>query len=243
MYRIYRICQIARLIEYLADTLHACCAHGDHDEDHREHHQAHEDVHTVGQKAHQLTGRQLVAYDHFCARPADQDDTGIDGKLHQRSIDDDVVLRLHKDPVNVFTGFLEAGGLMFFADVGFYDADRGYIFLYGGVQLVVFRKCHLEVAGRVPDDEKQDDAEEDNGDQVNACEPSVDCKRHDQSTDHARRSTHHHAEHHLVGVLDIGDVSRQTGHKPGCAEFVDVGKGKCLDMTEHALAQVLCQSG
>ena len=31
-----------------------------------------------------------------------------------------------------------------------------------------------------------------------------------------------------IGGLDIGDVSRQTGHKSGCAEFVDVGKGKCI---------------
>ena len=55
-------------------------------------HKAHENVHAVGEKAHKLTGSKGAAYDHFGAEPADPQDTGINGKLHQWHVHDNDLL-------------------------------------------------------------------------------------------------------------------------------------------------------
>ena len=44
------------------------------------------DVHTVGEKTHQLTGGKSAAHNHFGAQPADGDNAGVHGEHQYRII-------------------------------------------------------------------------------------------------------------------------------------------------------------
>lgn len=93
------------------------------------------------------------------------------------------------------------------------------------------------------DNEKQDHAEKKNCNEINAGKACIDGKGHDKRTDHTRRSTHHHAEHHLVSVLNVGYIGGQTCDKTCRAEFINIRKGKGLNMIEHASAEISGKSG
>ena len=91
-YRILRICDVSSIIDDFRNTLCAGNTHCYHNKNHGKHHKAHENVHAVGEKAHKLTGSKGAAYDHFGAEPADPQDTGINGKLHQGHVHDNDLL-------------------------------------------------------------------------------------------------------------------------------------------------------
>ena len=74
--------------------------------------------------------------------------------------------------------------------------------------------------------------------QVNAGKPGAYDKGHDHGADQAGRRPHAHAQDHLIGILHIRHIRGKPGHKPRCAEFVNIGKTECLDILIHCLSQV-----
>ena len=85
-YRVLRVSDIRSIVDDFRNTLGTGNTHGHHNKNRGEHHQAHENVHAVSEKAHKLTGSKRAAHDHFCAKPADSKDAGVNGKLHQRHV-------------------------------------------------------------------------------------------------------------------------------------------------------------
>ena len=221
---ILRIVEIALLIQNLGNTARTRKAHRDHNEYHRKHHEAHQNVHAVGQKAHQLSCCQAASDDHLRTEPADQKNTAVNGKLHQRRVEGKVFLCFTENFVDVLCCFVELTCFMILTHIRFYYADGGYVFLYARIQLIVLRKCLIEIFHRGTHDQKQTRSEDKNGYQINACKTCIDIKRHNHRDNHARRCTHAHTKNHLIGILQVGDVCRQAGDKTCGAEFVDIRK-------------------
>ena len=222
--RIFRIAKVAHLIQDLRDTLRGGGGHRDHDEDHRDHHEGHEDIHTVGKQGHELTGRQIACDDHVGAEPGNDQDDHIDGSLHDRHVDDDIVLRFHEQIVNVGCCSRELISLVLLADVGLDDADACDIFLNGFIQGVILFEDHAEIPGRAYHDKSEENCQRNDRDEIDTRDPRVDDKCHDHGDDHRERCADEHAQKHLVRVLQIGDVRRQSGDESGRRELIDVGK-------------------
>ena len=237
-HRMFRIGKIALLIEHFRHTSCTGDTHGNHNKYHRQHHQTHQDIHTVSKKAHQLSRGHGGADDHLRTQPADQQDTSVYSKLHQRRVEAEIFLRFHEDLVNILARFMELICLIVFPHISLYHADRRHVFLYGSVQLIVLGKCLLEILGCVVHDQEQADSKDNNRDQVNTGKPCIDRKRHDHRTDHARRRSHTHTQEHLISILQVGHICRQTGYQSGCTELINIREGVILNIDEHRLSQI-----
>ena len=133
--------------------------------------------------------------------------------------------------------------LIIFAHIRFDHADGGNIFLHALVQVVIFAEGLAEVLGGAAHDKDERAAQQDNCDQIDACQLTIDGKGHDQRHDHAGRRTDRHAQQHLVGVLDIRHIGGHAGDKARRGVFVNVGKAEGLDVAEHRAAQVAGKAG
>ena len=86
---------------------------------------------------------------------------------------------------------------------------------------------------RAHGDDGENDAQNDDGNKIDARQSRSDEKRHAHRADQTDRRTHTHAQQHLVGILQVGHICGQTGDKTCGTEFVDVGKRKTLDVLVH----------
>ena len=241
--RIDRISQITFFIQHFADPSGTGNTHTHHDKDHGYHHQAHQNIHAVSHQTHQLARRQFTLYDHLRSHPADQQDAGVDRKLHDRHIQDDVLLRLNEDIVDGLAGPLQLGSLVLFPHVSLHHTDGADILLHGSIQLVVFRKSHLEIFHRSPYNKEENDRQQHKRYQINRGQPGIDQISHGHGADHADRCPETDAQEHLICHLDIRHVRSHPGDQPRRAELIQIGKGKCLDILEHRLPQIACKPG
>ena len=243
---VFAVGQVRLLIQDLGYTFGGSGGHGDHDKHHREHHQAHQDVHAVAQHAHQVTGGEgggAGADDEPCAHPADEQDAAVDGQLHEGGVPGDDKFSAHQQVAHVLAGLAELLALELFPHVGFDHADCRNILLHALVQVIVLAESLGEIAGGVRHDIHQHAAQQDDRDQVNVSQLAVDGVGHDQRHDHAGRRTDGHAQQHLIGVLDVGNVGGHTGDQTGGRVFIDVGKAEGLDIFKHAAAQIAGKTG
>ena len=220
--RMLRIVQIALLIENLGDTLCTGHTHRHHNKYHGEHHEAHKDIHAIGKKAHQLAGCQAAANDHLGAQPADQKNTAVDGKLHQRCVIRNIFLCFTENVVDVSAGFLEFAGLMTFTHISFYHTDGRNVLLHAGIQIIVFREGLLEIFAGSAHNKEQAASQKDDSNKINAGQTGIDHESHGHGYDHAGRGTHTHTKKHLICVLQVRHVGGQTRHKTRRTEFVNV---------------------
>ena len=208
-----RIRKRALLRQHFRDTLCRRGAHRDHDEHDGQHHQRHQDVHAVGEEAHQLTRRKAVLHDHMRAEPGDEENAGIDRRRHERRNDNHVLLGLHKELVNVQRGLPEAAVFVLLADIGLDYADGADIFLDAFVKGIIFFKYFTEELRRFSHDKEKTYREKYHRSQIDGRDPRVDEKCHRHRHDNRDRRAYKHAKKHLIGILDIRDVRRKTGHK------------------------------
>ena len=233
--------QVGLLVQHLGHALGGGCRHRDHDEHHGQHHQAHKDVHAVAQHAHQVAGgegRCAGADDKLGTDPGDEQDAAVDGQLHERGVPGQDQLGTHQQIAHILAGLAELLALKLLAHIGLDNADGGDILLHALVQVVVLAECLAEVLGGAAHNKGERTAQQDDGDQIDVCQPTVDRVGHDQRHDHAGGRTHRHAQQHLVGVLDVGDVGGHAGDQARGGVLVNVGKAEGLDVAEHAAAQV-----
>ena len=231
------------LIQYFYNTAHTCHAHRNHDKYHRQHHQAHQDIHTISKKTHQFPCCQGLHYDHLRTKPANQNDTRIYSKHHNRCIPHNIFLCSYENIVNIFAGTLKFTGLLFFSYICFHYADRRYIFLNRRIQRIILWKCLLEICRRMTDNKKQNRSQNQNSHKINAGKSRIDRKRHYHRTDHACRCTHHHAKDHLICILHIGHIRCQTCNQSCCTEMINIRKGIGLNMIKHCISKIFCKSG
>ena len=243
LHRIVRIGDIGFFVQNRHDTLCAGTGQRHHNKDHRQHHQAHQDIHAIRQQTHQLPGLQTAGMDQMRAQPADQQDAGIHRKLHQRRIDDDHVFCLDKHAIDVFHRRFKLALLMLFTHICLDHANRTHIFLHGSIQFIITLKYLREVTHGKTGDQDQAQRQKDHRDQINTCHGRGDQKCRDHGKDHGKRRTEAHPQDHLVCILQIGHIRGQTGNQSRRGKFIDICKGKGLDMIEHSLAQILGKSG
>ena len=127
---------------------------------------------------------------------------------------------------------------MIFPDICLYNTDGTDVFLYTGVEVIVFAEYRLEISGGFADDQHQDTCQEKNGNKIYTGKSGIDEECHGHCTDQTCRGTGAHTQHHLISVLDVRHICGQTGDQTGCTEFVNVGKRKGLDVGEHCFPEV-----
>ena len=227
------------LAEHLLDALRRGDGLAEHDEDHGDHHQAHEDVHDIGKQAGELAGGQArAAHDHLRAEPADEQDARIHAAHHDRHVQGDDLLRGDGVFVQVLRRALELAVLVILAYKGLHHADGADVLLDRAVDHIILAEHLLEVAHGHGNQDEQRHAQHQHHAQEDHGEPGVDGQRHHQRDDERHRRARAHHQDHLEGVLHVGHVRGQARDQAGGGEFVDVGKGKALDVFKHRLAQV-----
>ena len=236
--RIFRIGKVCFLIQYLNNSSGTCHTHGHHNEDHGEHHQTHENIHTVGEQTHQFACSKTAAYDHIGTEPTDSQNTCIDCKLHQRSVNCHNSFCIHEHIKNVAACLVELLDFIILTDISFYDSLGRNIFLYAGIHLIVFRKSLTEIFHCFFHNEHQTNSQKDNSDQIDACDLGIDKKCHCHRSDQADRCSGTHTQDHLVRILNVGHIRSQTSYQTCCGKFVNIGKGKRLNIGVHGFTQI-----
>jgi len=183
---------ICFLIQYFCNTTHTCHTHRDHNKNHRKHHKTHKNIHTIGKKTHQFSGCKRIHNNHFRTEPADQNNTGVNCKHHDRCIPDNILLCFYKNIINILACTLKFTCLFLFPYIRLYNADCRNIFLNRLIQCVIFRKCLLEICSCMTDNKKQNNSKNQDCHKINTCQPCIDCKCHHHRTYHTCRCSHHH---------------------------------------------------
>ena len=116
---------------------------------------------------------------------------------------------------------MEFADLIVFSHIGLDHADRRYVFLHAVVEIIISSEDLLEVLSRPAHDNDHDTGEQKYRRQIDAGQFGAYDKGHDHSNDHGRRRSHRHSKDHLKGVLNIGDIRRQSCHKAGGREFIN----------------------
>ena len=154
--RVIRIGDIGLLLKHLCDTLCTCHTHRNHYKYHGNHHKVHKNCHTVGQEAHKLTcceQHTAGAYNHLRADPAYKENTGVYRNLHNRVVVCNRLFCFYKNLVDIVAGILEFLLLIILTDISLDNTDCRYILLNTRVQLIVLRKCRIEILGRMSYDD------------------------------------------------------------------------------------------
>ena len=127
---------------------------------------------------------------------------------------------------------------MIFLIEGFHHTDAPDIFLNNIVQLVVGVEHPGKNRPDLADDQEKQQCHNGNDRKENECNGRVDAERHDHGKYQHNRTTHCHAEQHLIGILNIGHIGCQAGDDRSSGELVNVGKSKGLHVVIHILPQI-----
>ena len=175
-------------------------------------------------------------HDHPGAHPADQQDAGIDGKLHDRHIQDNLPLRFQENIIDPLAGLLQFGSLILFPDIRLDNTDRAHILLHGSVEFIVLRKRQLEIFHRLFNDEEKNDCQKHKRDQIYCGKSGIDQISHRHCTDHADRCTEADTQKHLIGLLQVRHIRGKPGHQSRRAELIQIRERECLDIVKHRLS-------
>ena len=213
--RVFRILHLRHFIEHLADTV--CRRLRDHDLDEHEcyHHQRRQDLDRIHDNTGKLSGLHGSADDTLSSDEHHDQHDRINGKLHDRRVPGNNLLRLCKQLEDLLRNLSELFVLIVFTHIRFDHACRIDIFLHRVVQDVIFIK-HLDKVRmrffRDPDQHTSQDRYRNKEDQRDR---NADRHRHDQrKNDHDRRSRQQTDGKHICH-LHVRNVRRQPGHKPG----------------------------
>ena len=177
------------------------------------------------------------------AEPADQQNTSVDHRHHDRRDARDVHFRFDEHLIDVLRGLMEFVDLILFSHVSLDHTDGSDVFLYAVVEIIVSFKDLLEIFGRPAHDEEHDIGKQKYSRQIDAGQSGTDDKRHDHRDDHGGRCSHRHPQDHLKSVLNIGDIRRQSCHKARRGKLVNTGKRECLDVVVHGLSEISRKAG
>ena len=221
---VFRIFDVRDLFEDLGDTFRGRRGHGDHDKYHRHHHKGGEDAHAVSHEGAQVAGRQLILDDEVRADDGDRQDDRVDRAGHDREVGDHDLFGPDEHVVDVAGRLREPVVFVFLPDISLDHPDRADIFLNGLVERVVLLEDPLKVLCRPAHQQEKDERKENDRDEVDRGDLRTDDEGHDHGDDHGKRRPDQHAQDHLVRVLDICYVRRETCDQPGGRETVDIGE-------------------
>ena len=223
-HRFFRVRQIRLLIEYLRDTSSAGRTHGQHDKDHGKHHQRHQDAHHITEHGGKFPCGQAATHNETGAKPGQCRNTSVYDQHHHRIIQRQNAFRLDKQFVQPFRRSAELLVLMLLTYKSFDNTNRGYIFLYTGVQIIISTKNLVKDFCRLAHDENQCDGKHHHGYQKDAAELQIDKETHRHAADEHQRCAHRNPQDHLIRILHIGHVRRHTGHQSCGTELINIRK-------------------
>ena len=111
--------------------------------------------------------------------------------------------------------------LIVFAHIGLYYPDRGDIFLYAVVEIIVSSEDLLEILGCSAHDKRHYECQKQNSAKIDPGQSRTDDKGHYHSNDHGGRRPHRHSKDHLISVLNIGHIRCKPGDKTRRRKLVD----------------------
>ena len=162
----------------------------------------------------------------------------MQAKLHQG-----VVQRQDLFGTGEIGGHLLGGGGKLFAlpllpHVGFYHPHPLDIFLHGVVQIIVFTEHLAEDGHSLTGDHQQAKAQNGHYHRKDPGHFAPHIKGHHKGKDQHKGGAEGGAHQHHIGHLHVGHVGGQPGDQAGGGKFVDVAKGKPLDIIKQVLTQV-----
>ena len=223
-HRFFRVRQIRLLIEHLRDTSSTGRTHGQHDKDHGKHHQRHQNAHHITEHGGQLSRGQAAAHNETGAKPGQCRDTSVYNQHHHRIIQRQNAFRLDKQFVQTFRSRAELLVLMLLTYKSFDNTNRRYIFLYTGVQIIIFSENLVKDFCRLAHDKNQSDGKHHHGHQKNTAEFQIDKETHRHAADEHQRRAHRNPQDHLIRILYIGHVRRHTGYQSRSTELINIRK-------------------
>ena len=176
------------------------------------------------------------------AEPGNTDHTAVDREVERRENKADQPLGLHKELVDIFGGNLEFSDFIRLAHKTLDHANTGHILLHARIQRVVFRKHARKRLSRKFDDQDQYNEKKAERYQKNHRELPADAEGERKRKNQRGRRPHAGPEYHLVRVLDIRDIRRETGHKARSRVLVEIAERKALDASVNSAAKTCCQS-
>ena len=229
-------------VQHLHDALDGGPADDQLGEGHADHHQAHQNLSDIADEAHQFAAEHHAADDKLAAEPEDGDDAAVHRDLHDGHQGDDDALRLDGLVHQAVVGFPELLLFVLRAHEGLHHPDGDEVLLHAGVQPVIAGQHGDELGIGQPDDAHKGAGQHGNGHEEHRHQLAVDGKGHEGGADEHHRRAHQHADAHLVGVLGVGHVGGQTGHKAGSAEFVHIGKAEILHIAKSRQPQLAAEA-
>ncbi len=111
------------------------------------------------------------------------------------------------------------------------------------IQFDIHFECLLKFGMRNTRDFRQSVPKNRHHDKINQRNAPIDPQRHEQSKNNHHRRSETDPDRHLKGLLDIGDISGQPRDEAACGEFVDIFKGKFLNLMKNILPQIFGKPG
>ena len=234
--------EAALFLQNFLDTLGRRARHDDHNHDHGQHHETHENLEGVVEHTGQCARGHGTADDQTCANPGDKQQAGVHAELHERHVEDNQTLGLEEAAEQLLGDRAELLLFKVLTHEGLDHADAGEVFLHDVVQLVVGVEYLRKQTVHAADNQRQTDAQNGNRAQVDGRKARADIYGHGKGKDQHDRGAHSDANNHLISVLHVGDVGRQTGDDTGGGKLIDVGERKVLYVVVDVVAQIACQT-
>ena len=131
---------------------------------------------------------------------------------------------------------------MLFAHEALYNADTGNILLNAGIEVVVPRENLVEHLGSLGNDDSKNGSQNHHRAEEYQADAHVNEHTHYNAAYEHDRSSYSNAYYHLERVLEIGDVGGHTCNETGGAELIYVRERELLDIGEHCVTEITCES-
>ena len=226
------------LVQHLHQTLGGGGGHDEHHEVHAEHHEGDEDGADVGDEADELAGEHLARGDMAAADAHHRQDAGVHGQGHEGAAEDQQLFRPQLGVPHVRGALLELLCLIVSPDEGLHHPDGDQILLGGGVHVVIPVEHGDEPGMGLGADEDQKPGQHRQGRQQHQGKPAGDADGHEGGQYELGRGAHGHADGHLKGLLDVGDVVGHAGDEGRGGELIRVLEGEVLHRAEDRVLQV-----
>ena len=177
------------------------------------------------------------------AQPGHGQNTRIDAQLHERHVEGDELFRLGKVHIDLLGDLPEFFLLVLLTHKGLHHPDAKQVFLYHIVQVIIPLEHPLKDGVGSGHNKEQAQAQDGDHHQEDQRQSGVDGKGEHPCTDKHDGTAHSDADDHHKGHLYVGHIGGQTGNDTAGGEFVDVGKGKFLNILIHLPAQIAGEAG
>ena len=163
------------------------------------------------------------------AEPGNSDHATVDRKVERRENKADQSFRLDKELVNILGGDFKSSDFKLFTHKALDHTNACHIFLDARIQRIILRKHPCKCLIRKFDDQDQYKQKKAECDQKNHREFPTDAEGERQGKNQRSRRTHAGSQYHLIGVLDIRDIRRETGHETRSRVLVEIAERKALN--------------